>query len=68
MSKYTNKIVEQILKDIDEFSLKTHLKEKCLNQLYNLIVCVEGQIKPYTDKILKQVIYKYILDEEPAIA
>ena len=68
MSKYTNKLVEQILKDIDEFSLKTHLKEKCLNQLYNLIVCVEGQIKPHTEKILKQVIYKYILDEEPAIA
>ena len=68
MSKYTNKIVEQILKDIDEFSLKMNLKEKCLIQLYNLIVCVEGQIKPYTDKILKQVIYKYILDEEPAIA
>jgi hypothetical protein len=68
VSKYTNKIVEQILKDIDEFSLKMNLKEKCLIQLYNLIVCVEGQIKPYTDKILKQVIYKYILDEEPAIA
>lgn len=68
MSKYTGKLVEQILKDIDDFSLKSHLKEKCLNQLYNLIVCVEGQIKPHTEKILKQVIYKYILDEEPAIA
>jgi hypothetical protein len=39
-----------------------------MNQLYNLIVCVEGQIKPQTEKILRQVIYKYILDEEPAIA
>ena len=44
------------------------MKEKCLNQLYNLVVCVENQIKPFTEKILKQVIYKYILDEEPAIA
>jgi hypothetical protein len=53
---------------LEEFSLKTHLKEKCLNQLYNLIVCVEAQIKPYTERILKQIIYKYILDEEPTIA
>lgn len=53
---------------MDEYSLKVHLKEKCLCQLYNLIVCVEGEIKQYTEKILKQVIYKYILDEEPAIA
>ena len=68
VSKYTGKLVEQILKDLEEFSLKTHLKEKSLNQLYNLIVCVEAQIKPYTERILKQIIYKYILDEEPAIA
>lgn len=68
VSKYTGKLVDQILKDIDEYSLKNHLKEKCLNQLYNLIVCVEGQIKPYTERILRQVIYKYILDEESAIA
>lgn len=68
MSKYTGKLVEQILKDIDDFSLKSHLKEKCLNQLYNLIICVESQIKPYTEKILKQIIYKHILDEEPTIS
>ena len=44
VSRYTNKLVAAILKDIEEFSLKVNLKEKSLNQLYNLIVCVEGKI------------------------
>ena len=29
---------------------------------------MEDGIKPHTEKILKQIIYKMILDEEPAIA
>jgi hypothetical protein len=32
--------------------------------LYNLIVCVEGEaIKPHTEKILKNIVYKMILEE-----
>ena len=30
VGKYTKEIVEIILKDINEFALKSHLKEKCL--------------------------------------
>ena len=33
-----------------------------------MIICVEDKIKPYTEKILRQVVYKLILDEEPDIA
>ena len=36
--------------------------------MYSLIVCVENGIKPHAEKILKNIIYKLILDEEPAIA
>lgn len=61
-------LVELILKDLDEFSLKPHLRLKCLNQLYSLIVCVEDGIKPFVDKILRQIVYKSILDEESDIA
>jgi hypothetical protein len=32
------------------------------------LLCVEGAIKPHVEKILKQVVYKYILDEEALIA
>ena len=68
VSKYTSELVDQILRDLDEFSLKPHLKEKALNQLYSLIVCVEVKIKPYVEKILTRIIYKDILDEEAGIA
>ena len=68
VGKYTSQLVETILRDLDEFSLKPHLKEKSLNQLYSLIVCVEDGIKPYVEKILTKIIYKLILDEEPSIA
>lgn len=53
---------------MDEFSLKPHLKEKVLNQLYSLIVCVEDGIKPHVEQILTRVVYKNILDEEAGIA
>lgn len=56
------------MRDLDEYSLKINLKEKALNQLYNLIVCVEAKIQPYVEKILRQIVYKMILDEEPQIA
>lgn len=36
--------------------------------MYTLIVCVEGGIKPHVEKILRNIIYKMILDEEPEIA
>lgn len=68
VSRYTNKLVETILRDIDDYSLKNHLKEKALSQLYNLIVCVEVKIQPFVEKILRQIVYKLILDEEPEIA
>ena len=68
VSKYTSQLVEAILKDVNEFALKSHLKEKSLCQLYNLIICVDNGIKPHTEKILKQIIYKLILDEEAPIA
>ena len=44
VGKYTNKLVEAILRDLEEYSLKVNLKEKALNQLYNLIVCVENKV------------------------
>jgi hypothetical protein len=68
VSKYTDKLVDAIFKDLNEYALKVHLKEKTLCQLYSLIVCVEGGIKPHVERILKNIIYKNILDEEPAIA
>lgn len=33
-----------------------------------MIPCVEDEIKPYAEKILKSVIYKLILDEEPEVS
>ena len=66
--KHLDKLVKGILKDIQDFSLKVNLKEKCLCQLYNLIICAEERIKPHANQILKDVIYKLILDEEPEIA
>ena len=68
VGKYTQKLVEAILKDLEDYSLKQNLKEKALNQLYNLIVCVENKVQPFTEKILRQVVYKLILDEESTIA
>ena len=61
-------VMKGIMKDIQEFSLKKHLMEKSLCQLYNLIVCCEHKIKPHCADILKNIIYKLILDEEPEIA
>ena len=55
VKKHTSKLIDILLKDVNDFSLKLHLKEKTLCQLYNLIICVEGgdSIKPHTEKILK---------------
>jgi hypothetical protein len=68
VSKYTSVLVESVLKNLEEFSLKIHLKQKTLEQLYSAIVCVEDDIKPHVEKILKSIIYKLVLDEEPEIA
>ena len=68
VKKHLATLVSSIMKDIDAFSLKVNLKEKSLCQLYNLIVCAESKIKPHCSEILKRVIYKLILDEEPEIA
>ena len=68
VTKHLDGLVQKILKDVQDFSLKVNLKEKTLCQLYNLIICVEGAIKPHCAKILKDVVYKLILDEEPEIA
>jgi len=66
--KHLDTLVKGILKDLQDFSLKVNLKEKTLCQLYNLIICAEDKIKPHCNQILKDVIYKNILDEEPEIA
>ena len=64
VQKHSKVIIETLLKDINDFSLKTNLKEKCLSQLYALIVCIEGEgIKPFTEKILKSIVYKLILED-----
>jgi hypothetical protein len=68
VKKYTDKLVDAIFKDLNEYALKSHLKEKTLCQLYSLIICVESGIKGHSERILKNIIYKNILDEEPAIA
>lgn len=67
VKRYTEQLVTACLQDIHDFSLKPTMQEKSLCQLYNVILCVEDSIKPYTDKILRNVIYKLILDEEPSI-
>jgi len=61
-------MVEQILADLTQFSLKINFKLRSLQQLYNLIICVEDAIKPHVEKILRNVIYKLILDEDKDIA
>ncbi len=61
-------MVDTILKDISGYDLKVHLKAKSLSQLYTLIICVEDNIKPHAEKILKQVVYKMIMDEEVDVA
>ena len=33
-----------------------------------MIICVEGKIKPHVSEILKTVVYKNILDEDPVIS
>lgn len=68
MSRHLDALMKKILRDLNEFSLKTNLKEKSLCQLYNLIVCVEEEIKPHSSEILKTVVYKNILDDEPEIS
>lgn len=60
--------MDTILKDIQSFDLKPHLKVKSLQQLYVLIICSEDKVKPFIEKILKNVVYKLILDEEPEIS
>jgi hypothetical protein len=68
IKKHLDTLVRNILKDLQDFSLKVNLKERTLCQLYNLIICAEERIKPHCNEILKNVIYKLILDEEPDIA
>ena len=68
VGRNTASLVKGVLSDLEEYSLKINLKEKSLNQLYNLIVCVEDKVKPFAEKILRQVSYKLILDEDTAIA
>ena len=64
VTKHSQVLIDALLRDMNDFSLKIHLKEKCLCQLYTLIVCIEGDgIKPYTERILKNIIYKMILEE-----
>ena len=66
--RHTAPLVDQCLKDLDEYSLKNNLKEKTLAQIYNLVLCVEGEIAPHCDRLLKNVVYRHVLDEEPALA
>jgi hypothetical protein len=68
VNRYLDTLVATILSDIHVFDLKANLKSKSLSQLYSLIVCVENTIKPHAEKILRQVVYKLILDEEPEIS
>lgn len=68
ITRHLDALMKKIIRDLNEFSLKSNLKEKSLCQLYNLIICVEGSIKPHCSEILKTVVYKNILDEEPPIA
>lgn len=68
IKKHLPKLVKNIMQDLHDFSLKLNLKEKSLSQLYNLIICAEDKIKPHCNVILKDVVYKLILDEEPEIS
>ena len=65
--KYTDPLVQTILEDVNTFSLKKEVQIKSLSQLYNLILCVEAEIKPHCEKILRSVVYKLILDDEPEL-
>lgn len=66
--KHLSVLVQKIFKDLHDFSLKQNLKEKTLEQLYSLIICAEDKIKPHAEEILRNVVYKFILDEEPVLA
>ena len=47
--KHLDKLVKGILQDIHYLTLKANLKEKCLCQLYNLIVWAVDRIKPHAN-------------------
>lgn len=66
--KHLDTLVRNMLADLAAFTLKVNLKERTLCQLYNLIVCAEDAIQPHCEAILKNVVYKNILDEEPEVA
>lgn len=66
--KHLDVLVQKIFKDLQEFSLKQNLKEKTIEQLYSLVICAEDKIKPHCEAILRNVVYKFILDEEPNLA
>ena len=68
INRHLPALMKKILRDLSEFSLKSNLKEKSLCQLYSMIICVEGKIKPHVCEILKTVVYKNILDEDPVIS
>ena len=67
VKKYTSELVITILDDIENNSLKKEVQLKSLCQMYNMILCVEGDIKPHAEKILRNVVYKLILDDEAEI-
>ena len=66
--KHLNALIDKIYRDLNEFSLKQNLKQKTMQQLYSLIICAEDRIKPHCESILKNVVYKFILDEDPEMA
>jgi hypothetical protein len=67
VKRHTTALIDSVLKDVNDFSLKPNLQEKSLCQLYNVMLCVEQNIQNHAERILRQVIYKLILDDEPAI-
>mmetsp|Transcript_34058 Transcript_34058/g.33598 ORF Transcript_34058/g.33598 Transcript_34058/m.33598 type:complete len:329 (-) Transcript_34058:618-1604(-) len=66
VAKHSKEILKQVLTDTGTFSLKENLRQKCYDQLYNLVICCEESIKPHSQDILKQL-YKTILDQDPII-
>lgn len=67
ISKHAPELLKTMIADISLYSIKDNLKEKCFDQIYNLVICCEENIKPLSNDLLK-LLYKHIFDSNTEIA
>jgi len=66
IKKNAENMINTTLNDILTWTINTELRYKFLYQLYNLILCCEDGITPYTGKIIN-MLYRNITEEEKNI-